>query len=194
MIRQPADTWSNLAYVAVGLWIWWAGRRTKDSRFATGYGALVALLGLASFFFHASLTWAGETLDVLGMYLVVGYLALHGLRLRGRLPGPFGPWLGALAAVSTATLVSDGGHSLRRPLFGGLALGLLVVELLPSPRPRDRRRLLGALALFLAAYGIWTLDQLKIVWSPESWLQGHAVWHLLCAASLGMLFVYHQEA
>ncbi|MBI5201222.1 MAG: hypothetical protein HY925_06520 [Elusimicrobia bacterium] len=141
---------------------------------------------MASFFFHASLTWAGETLDVLGMYLVVGFLLVHGLGLRRR-------WFAFLAALSTAVLVSDAGHALRRPLFGVLTGGLLLAELRPTVA-RDRRLLFAALAVFLLAFGIWTLDQRKIVCSPESLLQGHAVWHLLCAGSLALLYRYYQEA
>ena len=179
--------------MAVGAAILWAARRERDPRHGAFYGALVVFLGLGSFFFHASLTYLGEGIDVLGMYLVVGYLALHGLRRTGRLPGPLPAWFGMLAAVSTAVLAYEPSHRLRRPLFSGLVALLLAVECLPAARPLDRRFLAAALALFLAAFGIWNLDQRKIVCSPESWFQGHAAWHLLCAAALGMLFAYYRS-
>lgn len=193
LVRQPANAWSNLGIVALGLAILWAARREPDGRHAATYGALVAFLGAGSFFFHASLTWAGEGIDVLGMYLVVGYLALIGLKRAGRLPGPFPAWFAGLAAVSSAVLLSETGHALRQPLFGGLLAGLLAVECLPSDRRPDRRWLAGALGLFLVAFTLWTLDRRRILCAPESWLQGHAVWHLLCAGALGLLFAYYRS-
>ncbi|MBI4345239.1 MAG: ceramidase domain-containing protein [Elusimicrobia bacterium] len=192
-IRQPANTWSNLATVGLGLAIVWAARRERDPKSAATYGALVAFLGAGSFFFHASLTWVGEGIDVLGMYLVVGYLALLGLKRAGRLPGPFGLWFAGLAAVSAVVLVSEPGHALRRPLFGGLLAALLAVECMPSERRPDRRWLAGALGLFLVAFTIWSLDARRVLCAPESWLQGHAVWHLLTAGALGLLFAYYRS-
>jgi hypothetical protein len=49
---------------------------------------------------------------------------------------------------------------------------------------------LAALAL---AFGIWILDLSHIVCAPHSLLQGHAVWHLLCAASGGFVYVYYRS-
>ncbi len=73
-VRQPWSTWSDLAFVASGLWIlWWLGfsvrpgaRAAAPNPAATAtpisvtYGAVVVFMGPASMLLHASLkSWAG---------------------------------------------------------------------------------------------------------------------------------------
>ena len=54
-----------------------------------------------------------------------------------------------------------------------------------------RRWAVAALALFLAAFAVWIPSRSGgALCDPDSWIQGHAVWHLLCAAAAGCLFVY----
>jgi hypothetical protein len=48
----------------------------------------------------------------------------------------------------------------------------------------------GAVALMALAFAIWNLAQGP--WcDPTSWLQGHAAWHLLCAAAAYLLFRFY---
>ena len=45
-----------------------------------------------------------------------------------------------------------------------------------------------------AAYAIWRLDVARQFAPPESWFQGHALWHVLTAVTLGcMAIVYRTE-
>jgi len=55
-------------------------------------------------------------------------------------------------------------------------------------RPRTELRWgAGALGSILVAFAIWNAT--KSAWcDPDSWLQGHAVWHLLCAVSAYLMF------
>ena len=43
------------------------------------------------------------------------------------------------------------------------------------------------------AFVIWILDFTRTVCAPASWLQGHAVWHILGAAAAWYLFRYYSE-
>jgi hypothetical protein len=43
------------------------------------------------------------------------------------------------------------------------------------------------------AFTIWNLDQHGLVCSPQSLIQGHAVWHLLGATSLWCTFLYYRS-
>lgn len=205
LIRQPADTWSNLAYVAVGVALLAeaaraprrrSGRLGDDARHTALYGALIVFLGAGSFFFHASLTLVGEWFDVFGMYVVMGYLALYALRRSKLLPGSLAGWFAALAASSAAVLSFHAGMLLRLPLFAAILAVLLAVELFNWTRGQRRMDiswLAAALLCFFVSFAIWTLDKTRVLCDPESLLQGHAVWHVLGAACLAALFFYFRS-
>jgi hypothetical protein len=84
-VAQPSNTWSNLAFVAVALWIAWdATRRAQrpdvgqaqsrylsDSRYPAIYAAIVLFMGPGSMFFHAGMTNWGGRVDGVSMYLFI---------------------------------------------------------------------------------------------------------------------------
>jgi len=100
IFRTPANTWCNLAYVLVGLYIlayaWWDARRetTEQDPYAVRRPALMGLFGVAclvlgfgSGLMHASLTSLGHKSDVFGMYFSMSALiALHWARLIPDIP------------------------------------------------------------------------------------------------------------
>jgi hypothetical protein len=63
IIREPQNTWSNLAFVFVGAVIWMSDRRF----FARLLAAALVALGLASGLYHASLIAAWRNVDVATM-------------------------------------------------------------------------------------------------------------------------------
>ncbi len=84
-IRQPIDTWSNLAFVLVGLLILEDVLRPSSTRsnllaqrrtYGVVYAVAVILIGLGSWFYHASLTFVGQWFDVMGMYLLGTFMVL----------------------------------------------------------------------------------------------------------------------
>lgn len=199
LIRQPANTWSSLAFVLAAFWVARAiarfppGRRPALRR-AEGWLLVASLVvvGLGSAFYHASLTFVGQVIDVSGMYLIATFMLLHRLGPRWGLP-PVGSVLAFVvvnAGLMTAQVTTP---SLRRLVFGGLLLAAIAVEWGSS---RGGRRWLGLGALtMLAAFAIWVLDLFRIMCAPASVFQGHAVWHLLGALAAICLFrSYEAEA
>ena len=191
LVRQPANTWSSLAFVIVALWVavlrlrrGLSGAALSDAEAGLFSGSL-ALIGLASAFYHASLTFAGQVFDVSGMYLVATFILLHRLGPRWRISPPrsvFG-FVGANAALMTLQVTAP---SMRRPAFGILLVAALVVEWKSS---RSGRAWLGAGALLMAvAFGIWVVDRERLVCAPQSPVQGHAIWHLLGALAAACLW------
>src|SRR6185369_17422386 len=82
-VRQPANTFSNLGFVAAGLLIGWhAGGRgslgtslAAHRPLATAMACIVVLLGPASAAMHATQSNAGGHLDLLSMYLIAAFAA-----------------------------------------------------------------------------------------------------------------------
>jgi dihydroceramidase len=199
LIRQPANTWSSLAFVVVALWI--AARLSRGVRSERTVlagaepglflGALV-LVGLGSAFYHASLTFVGQVFDVSGMYLVATFILLHRLGPRWGVP-PLASVVGFVLANGVLMAAQVTTPSLRRIVFGVLLVAALAVEWRSS---RVGRTWLAAGAGLMAlAFAIWFIDRRRLVCDPGSLIQGHAAWHLLGALAAACLYrSYEAEA
>ena len=200
LVRQPANTYSNLSFVLVGLLILGqAGTRREGTRppraHSMVYGLAVTAIGAGSFFYHASLTFTGQWFDLMGMYLLATFIALYNLsRLR-----PLGGLVFATAYVVLNTIlgiVLAVNPAIRIRLFSGLIwIGLaLEVIILLTHRPNIKTRyFIASLVAFIVAYIIWTLDENGTLCAPASLVQGHAIWHVLTALAAGLLFVYYRS-
>jgi dihydroceramidase len=198
LICELFNTVSSLAMVAAGVLGIWLHRRTLERRFQLAY-LIVAVVGLGSIAFHATLHRELQMLDELPMLysaLVMVYILLEDRPLRR-----FGWWfpagLVALAVVGTA-----GEVFLRGPLQFGLFLGLftsleffgLYRTWVIFRRSRDRtvRRLFGAgIGLYVLGELCWAADFQGCAFLggvlPAHGLpnpQLHAWWHLLVSGGL----------
>lgn len=207
-IRQPANAWSSLAFVVVAVVVVAqvrADRRapagvrvnamTSGAAWPAVYVLALLMTGFGSAFFHASLTFAGQFLDVLGMYFIATFILLYNV---GRLRA-----LSQVATVASYLSLNVALAALlyslpvfRRYLFGALLAAAVALELaIRARRAPDiaHRYFWRALAVMAIAFGIWILDITKVVCDPASLLQGHAAWHLLGAVASGLLFYYYRS-
>jgi len=205
LVRQPANTLSNLGFVAVGLAVATArgvararggGANPLTSRrlVSTLAALVIALLGPGSMFLHASLTSWGGRVDVLSMYLWASFAIAHAARRALRLStAGFLALFGALLAATTwSKLASDVSSD---AIFGGLLAGFVLGEGAVWRRrelAQQRRWLALAALAFGAGFALWLPSRRSdgALCDPDSWLQGHAAWHLLCAASVGAIWLY----
>jgi len=194
-ITEPANTWSNLAYLAAALLMFaWARRDPRAS--IRLMPAAVAFLGACSFAYHASSTFALQVFDFLGMFGVLFLLLVLNLIRRGSLPPSRGPRVYAALVLAGLALVFAG-RALALPYQGLIAvLALLAVgsELTvpPAGRPASYRDFAAALALMLLAATFSALDLSRVWCDPEDHLlQGHAAWHLTSAAALVFVFRHY---
>jgi hypothetical protein len=223
-IRQPMATWSNLAFVLVGLLILEDVLRPSATRsnllarrraYVVVYAVAMILIGLGSWFYHASLTFVGQWFDVMGMYLLGTFMVLYNIaRLvfspqvthpHAALKGmrmPFPQLSGRAFAVSYVLFNCALGLSLivvpelRRYLFGILLVVTIALEGMLRYRRATQIRtsyFIAALLIYVLAQIIWTLDLNHIVCDPSGPLQGHAVWHVLTALSAGLLYLYYRS-
>lgn len=215
--RTPSNTWSNLGYCLVGLYILafaaydYFRPATERDPYAVREPALMAYLGLfcvalgfGSAYMHASLTGIGGWFDIFSMFgSLVAMIALHWGRwvpavyVAGR-RFPTWPLLIAVAFPATYYLTEAHNHFTDIQIMTGL-IGTVVVSMVIDFALRQRSMqhrwyILSALA-FALAFGIWNLTNAKRFTSPDVWYQGHAIWHLLTACSLGfMAILYRSEA
>ncbi len=210
-IKQPANTWSNLGFVVAGLWVVRRAGvdRKKAARpsnlvgrsvfLSTLYAALVVFLGPGSMAMHGSGTAWGATTDVLSMLLYIAFPVAYALaRLLGGgvrgfvwLYAALAGWLGVSLLSGTLPFSGSTLYTWLVPAFAGLELWL---QLRKSAVAREARWLGLAGGVFLVALVIWRLSHTGgVLCFPDSLVQGHAIWHLLCAVSAAAIYVYYQS-
>ena len=210
-IKQPANTWSNLGFVVAGLWVvkragFDRKRAVRPSNLvgrsvflSTLYAALVVFLGPGSMAMHGSGTAWGATTDVLSMLLYIAFPVAYafarlfggGLRACVWLYVALAGWLGVSLLSGTLPFSGSTLYTWLVPAFAGLELCL---HFRNSAVVRDVRWLGLAGGVFLVALVIWRLSHTGgVLCFPDSVVQGHAIWHLLCAVSTAAIYVYYQS-
>ncbi len=205
-IRQPVNTYSNLAFVLVGLLMlaigrddWRRGAKNNlmqsERSYPIIFGVAAIVIGVGSFFYHASMTFVGQWFDVMGMYLFATLALVYTYaRLR-----PIRPKMVLLAYIVVNAML---GYLLvvspeaRRQVFAAMIYAIIALELLVLfvERPKMRTRyFIAPLFTMAVAYGIWILDDNSVLCDSTSLLQGHAIWHLLTAVSAFLLFLYYRS-
>lgn len=202
LIEQPANTLSNLAFVAVGLWVIAQARSRRggsgliatDPGVANLYGWIAVGLGLGSMLFHGSMTEWGGWADLVSMYLFITFFLLYELR---RLLGRTGTWmLGWWVVVNLALAAFQwvANNGIGKFIFGALIVATLAANrrVVRSPDVvRDERFFWAGLGTYVAGNVIWMLSRTGApLCEPASLLQGHALWHITSAAAVGLFFLY----
>ena len=207
-VRQPANTWSNLGFVAAGLAVAaHAGVRRRlgltlgaHPGLATAFGALVVLLGPGSMAMHATQSELGGHLDLLSMFLVSGFALAYALmRFLRRGPALFAAVFVVAVVVGMAAHLRGGtvpvlGHS-GNAAFAVELVVAVTLEVVLARRPavrQDRWWALASVLTLLTAFAIWTTGMRGHAWCrPDSLLQQHGAWHLLCAGAAYLLFRHY---
>jgi len=217
VFRTRANTWSNLAYVVVGLYgiaIGWhdlrrpspgaAGSLVQTPALSLAFGVACCYLGAGSGLFHASLTRLGQQLDVAAMY--VPLLVLIAMNLGRWVPHlsfgrrhrnlPTWPILIVLVGLAGVFLFlykwSMSSRIVLCTLIGTLGL-LAVLDRFRVPRKMGVCWLAWSCLALVAAVICRQLDIAGRFTGPDAWLQGHALWHILTGLSLGCIYIYYRS-
>lgn len=200
--HQRMNTYSNLAYFFFGVMIVQIGledqknQGIKPQNRLEAFPMLSVLMGICfiylcfgSAFFHASLTYVGQRVDMNGTYaltLVLVSIALYHVFYTLRLTKAAQKfWIAFLVILTVlflkiALLIPSG------KLLPSLILTLLLLTAVNYVQFRkERSGLLAVLSfiLIVAAIIVRTMDVQKMGCNPYSCYQGHALWHLLTALS-----------
>lgn len=197
-VAEPANAWSSLGYVVLGLvMLARAWRPARPRLLAISVAQL--MIGVGSFFFHASGTFVGELVDQFGMFLLSGLILVFAAAQarHWNAAQTIGTYVG-LVVASTASLfvVRPAGI----PLFAiqlavGLGWQIRIWKTTADPRVRAVHHLFfSALALFGTSFAIWLTDITGLLCRPDQHvITGHAVWHVLNAFSILRLGQFYRE-
>ena len=195
-IAEPSNTWSSLAYVIIGLITLWAWRKGPSIGVAVSVANI--MIGIGSFFFHASGTFAGEVVDQIGMFMLsVLILVSSAAQAQGRSSS----W--AVKAYVIGVVVSTAAILVVRPLgipifavqlLIGLGWQLRLWKQVSEPEKEAFKIFIAALGLFFFSLFIWALDITGIVCDPTNhFITGHAIWHVCNAVCIWRIGVFYRE-
>ena len=209
MIRQPVNTFSNVAAIIVGWNILMAvamsGRPAPNTAptpnpmaqsnvFPILYGCAVIWLGPGSMFLHASQKHWGGWLDNLCMDMYVGLLfAYNAYRCFGLKKGTFcALYLSVIVVTGFITLVFDEWGGIA--CFGTLIVLAAIVEVWGQWGDHFSRSLgwlIPAVGTLGLAFWFWWVSRSgHFLCKPDSIWQGHAAWHILTGFTTLFLFLY----
>jgi len=183
-VQQPLNSWSNLAYLFVGVLALRRPLRPTAALFAASLG----VLAVGSFLFHATVTREMQWLDMVGTYAALVAVIARGVAAAFS--------VSELAVVAVALFADALFAVFKWAISAYVALPLLIAAAtVPIVRwvrlgRRPAREAFVPLVLFVAAFVARQLDVAHVGCAPESILQGHATWHVLTAASLASAYFF----
>jgi hypothetical protein len=212
LFHQPINTYSNLIYFFYGLLVFQLA--LKDFKFfgikginsvrSSPYLSILLAanfiyLSFGSAFFHSSLTWIGQRIDMnatYGLTLSLICIGLVQVLIKKALTkqNQAGLMVGILLLIAGfLPLALQISSSLLLP---SLFLILLVLGIINYFQyPAQRIPLLGLMSFVLLAVAIQirSMDVAKINCNPMSIWQGHALWHFLTATSSLCMYFYFRR-
>jgi hypothetical protein len=194
LIREPQNTWSNIAFVFGGAFLLASARQ----RVTRGVAVTLIVVGVGSFFYHASASRVLRHGDVAAMYwlfmmsvpLCVSALVQRWRARIDHLTVALVIFTGMLAVLVTASRNTPlmGFKPLSLHLATALTAAMVILSIAAVAHRRSTLaaalQLLGIVTLFGIAAACQTNDRPgRRLYRPDLPLQAHAVWHVLAAVT-----------
>ncbi len=212
LFHQPMNTYSNLIYFFYGMvvfqlgWKDWKAFENRHANTVRKFPYLSLLLAanfiylsIGSGFFHSSLTWIGQRMDMnatYGLTLSLICIGLVQVLVKKEWTPRMQLILVGILLLLIASFLPLALHISSSLLLPSLFLILLVLGITNYFQyPAQRIPVLGVLSFVLLAVAIKlrSLDVAKVNCDPMSIWQGHALWHLLTATSSLCMYFYFRR-
>lgn len=188
-IRQPANSWSNLVTILIGLYLLFRGlRANSDSDMTLGFSAVI--VGVCSFICHSTGIPLFAMLDVTAIFFfIVLLMMLQFLRTNPKgFKFAVSMFLGLFSVVVAVQVFVGQMQILFLMLFILFIMALELKTLGVMGSQIKYRDLFASIVILSLAAVFLGLDYTKTSCvSNQHFLQFHAIWHILSGASI--LFV-----
>lgn len=210
--RQTMNTYSNLMYFFLGMIAFLIGLYDHKSNqeadqnlvqqfpaISIFFGCCLMYLCLGSAFFHASLTWIGQRVDMNGTYSIcITLIGLGCYRFFAKERMPVLLQLVIIGSLLLIVLIFIEIHLLvSSTILLPLLIMLLVIgAILNYVRSKESYNIqlaILSLLLVIVAFIIRTADVKRIVCNPTSLYQGHALWHFFTGMGAFMLYWFYRS-
>ncbi len=196
-VTEPANTWSNVAYLMVGTYILINQKKETHPLLRLMPIAIIALAFLSGFY-HATNAWVTQFGDFLGMFMVASIPLLMNLEKLGLKKA--GTLSGYIFLVTVSCGVTILGRMLSLPIQSLIVIffaGIIVTELLLAKESplASYKNLFMSLGFFATAISFSALDVSRTICDPHNHvIQGHALWHGFSAVGVYFAYAYAKQA
>jgi hypothetical protein len=196
-VSEPANTWSNLGYMIVGVYVFYLAIKNKESFDLKQYGPIIFFMGAMSLFYHLSNFYGSQILDFVGMFFFVGWVTGMNLIRLGKMKSsqliPFNLVLG-LSLTGLMHIMYLKGMKFQ----GIILLFAFVITFTEILAQRMKRTPIGwflaTLGSIIVAFGFSISDGTRFWCDPSQhgWFsQGHAMWHWTAAISMFTIYMHY---
>ncbi len=207
--RQTINTYSNLMYFFLGCIVLLIGKHDLKHKAATPmnaiqqFPAISILIGmcfiylcLGSSFFHASLSWIGQRLDMNATYsiciVLIGisiFRYFESIRIR-HLHFIFLLIACIIAFIKIHLMISS---FVLLPALILVLIGFTTANYLRNKSHYHFTTLVLSFFFLIGAFVLRTIDLKKIACNPISIYQGHALWHFFTGISAFLLYWFYRN-
>jgi hypothetical protein len=209
LIKEPANTWSNIGFIISGLSIGWAlfkgfyndsaNSLTRSRFYAVFFPSLVVFLGPGSMAKHATNAPVGGFFDMLSMYLIASFTVAYASERFFRLKPLHFTIIFSIVLITC--IIANFTHcEIIFGFFGTTAFAFYItltcilesLNIYIRKMQHQTRWAYLSLGTLLLSFLIWNLTRTGTpLCNPDSVIQGHAIWHGLDALSVYFLFRYY---
>lgn len=212
-LMQPAATWSDICFIAAGLWVLWllqrhAGASNPDnpmkeiSVLSVAYGMIVIFMGPPSMWFHASMKDWGGWFDSLSVVSWLGFNAVYVIYSCAATMWDWGRnwvrqlivmlgWAALIGVLAAVSWEEKDARLISYFITGGLwGLGEVVYLCLGAcdcvKYKRNWRWFVGNISTLALTMGLWAIyndDVSESVCDSVKGFPGHALFHILASVS-----------
>jgi Ceramidase len=195
-VENPADTWSNLAYVLTGMWAMGMGSKCPRIQLL---GLVIFWLGWASLIYHASNSYVTQVLDFLGMFFFMSLLLTWNLERLFVLRSHKSVVASYFTLLNCQILLLFAFRALDIPYHSIVVVGILAlyitegwISMNNKDDDVDYHLFAAATFLVLTATACSYVDVNRVWCNPDNHvIQGHALWHVFSAGSMACLALFY---
>lgn len=198
-VSEPANTWSNLGYLFVGIIVTWIAYKNRHNFQLKQFGPIIFFMGAMSFFYHQSNFYGSQILDFVGMFFFVGWAKGMNLIRLGKLKKNHLIGFNVLVAVIYTIVmhimyITGIKFQMLVLISGFLILG---TEIAAQKKHRtDIYWFVASIIILIVAFGFSISDGQRIWCDPtqHGWFsQGHALWHWTAAIAMFTIYKHYSQ-
>lgn len=195
-IRQPADTWSNIAFIITGLYLLIRYRNQLNKRkILLAIPLSSILIGICSFIYHASYSDELLVLDDFGIWIFITIIVSFNLKKITKFNINKILNISFILVVIPLTIMIIFQGTLGTIMVTGFYFIALILELITAPHPKNifnYKYFYTTIILQIIALMFWILDKQKILCNPQNHIfQYHVLWHILNALAIFFIFKHY---
>ena len=198
-ISEPANTWSNLGYMIVAVYILYYGIKNNHNFKLKQFGPIIFFMGAMSFFYHQSNFYGSQILDFVGMFLFVGWAKGMNLIRMGKLKDkhliPFNLIVAGIYTIIMHIMYLTG---VKFQMLVLISAFIIIGTEIAAQRIRktDIKWFAASMGILVVAFGFSISDGQRIWCDPtqHGWFsQGHALWHWTAAIAMFTIYKHYSQ-